>query len=107
MWNYNLDEMPKDGSKIIGFFKDKKYESTSVFYYDFDDWRRVSHCLPVSTRYLQCWALAPEDPESDGVEKLIDWFDHVFPFIANDYSVPYWKGLKALRDRIDFKINPE
>lgn len=107
MWNYNLDEMPKDGSKIIGFFKDKNYESTEVFYYDADDWRRVSHCLPVSTRYLQCWALAPEEPENDGVEKLIDWFDYVFPSIAKDYSVPYWTGLRAIRDRIDFKINPE
>jgi len=100
MWNYNLDEMPKDGTKIVGFFKHDDYVSTSVFYYDSDDWRKESHCLPVSTRYLQCWTYAPKKP----TELLVDWFDHVYPKVSNESGVKYQDGLEAIKKRIEFKL---
>lgn len=100
MWNYNLDEMPKDGTKIVGFFKHDDYKSTSVFHYDSGDWRRESHVLPVSTRYLECWTYAPKKP----TELLVDWFDHVYPEAASAHSVSYLDGLEAIKKRIEFKL---
>lgn len=97
MWNYNLDEMPKDGTKIVGFFKHNDYESTSVFHYDSGDWRRESHVLPVSTRYLECWTYAPKKP----TELLVDWFDHVYPKVSNESGVKYQDGLEIILNLIN------
>lgn len=110
MWNYNLDEMPKDGTEIIVICQIPDGEHfVRMISYQNEKWMTVeTPKIGFLINAIKCWALAPKKSENDGVEKLIDWFDHwfdyVYPSIANDYSVPYWKGLNAIRDRIKFKL---
>ena len=61
-WNYNLDEIPKDGRLIIGLVKDTELGMSILSYKD--------QCIPwesnngnYHTEDIAAWMPAPEPPE--------------------------------------------
>lgn len=108
MWNYNLDEMPKDGTEIVVMCETAVGDPfVRLIQYQNGKWVTVETVRKVFylTYAIKGWAIAPKEYEEKPEDKIVDWFEHVYPLIAKDYEIPYWEGLIAIKNMIDFKLS--
>lgn len=77
MWNYNLDEMPKDGTEIVVWFESdslinetEEYETfvLTLLYHEGTWLKKISQTECEDMEYAKCWTYAPKTEEQKNVE---------------------------------------
>lgn len=110
MWNYDIETMPRDGSKFVvcSFPEgDLPYAFTAFWDKECLRWIDLETGARICLGAFKCWLPLPKEYENQHTARFIEYFEKEYLEMAQHFQIDYYQGLKVLRDWAAHKLLKE